>query len=294
MCLLPHAPPCSVSPSTMSSHQDPYHCSGPSQIYHESDSESRVVRQLRPPGQSWPPTATISDQSGYYQPQPHESLDPVRDSLEVHDAEVCSCHNFYNPASHPPPLSDPQDMNYAFNYLDLSSSLPSTSLQVPDVGPDTTHATSTNDDHLFHQLPFYYYPGFDHAPYGPAYYPSQGLLHDAHQHPAQDSQSSQDHFTFVYPHLPSTQFLSPSHGGHVYGTDTRAPRPTPDSLTLDGVDTARTNADAGQHSHPSPVATSPSNQTSAPGPSRPPPSSPERKRLLPLSTADELSVSAVC
>ncbi|KAF8551410.1 hypothetical protein OG21DRAFT_287726 [Imleria badia] len=121
----PHVPPCSLPPSTMSSHQDPYHHSDPNPIYYESGSESPVAGQLPPQGQLWPPTATTSDQSGYS--QHHQSLDQVRNLLEAFDVE---------------------DTNYSLNDPGPSCSQSSTSLQDPGVG---TGATYTNVGSL---LPF--------------------------------------------------------------------------------------------------------------------------------------------
>lgn len=223
------------------------------------------------------------------------------------------------------PLSDLQDVGYS-NYPGPSYPLPSTSLQDPGVGTDATHPTFTNvesllpldlhslmiplniqDDipyHPFANLPFYPYPESDHGhsqhqpgytPHGPAHYQTPPLVH---HYPAQrihDSQRFQDLTAHSYPSSSSTQLLSQKHDGPSHRTDTGSARPTPDSSTQDGVNTARTDAGARQHSHPFPVANSPSNQTSAPGPSRPQwPSSPEKKRLLPLTPADEHTVSAVC
>jgi len=314
---------CELGSKTLISLFSQYYYSDSSPNYYESGSESPVAQQLQLSGESWSPTATNDNRNDYSQPR--QSSDLVANLLEVHDAEVCTCHNFDNPAFNIP-LSDLQDVGYP-NYTGPSYPLSSTSLQDPGVGTDATHTTYTNVEsllpldlhslmiplniqdaipyHPFANLPFYPYPEFDHGhsqhqlgytPHGPVHYHTQPLVHDAHQYPAQDihnSPRSQDLIAHTYPGSSSTQLLSPSHGGPVHRTDTRSARLTPDSSTQDGVSTART-ADAGQHSHQFPVANSPSNQTSAPGPSRPWPSSPEKKRLLPLTATDEHTVSAVC
>ncbi|KAH0834765.1 hypothetical protein J3R83DRAFT_10362 [Lanmaoa asiatica] len=273
------------SPSTMSSHQDPYYYSDSSPEYYESGSEPPVARHLRYPVQSWTPVATSGDQSGYS--QPHQSLDSVGNLLEVHEAE---------------------DMRYSLNHPHPNYPAPST-FQDTGLGTDATY---TNDNIPFPplaNLPFYDYSDYDYrhpqypsvyTPCGPAYgYPEQPFEQDVSQsgHHAQDmhtSQASQGPSAHVYAQSLSTQLVSLDCGGPVYQADTGAARPTPDNLALDVVNTVAVelpNAGTIQYSHPSPVATSPSNQTSAPGPSRPLPSSPERKRPWPTTAADEGSTA---
>ena len=138
-----------------------------------------------------------------------------------------------------------------------------------------------------------FYPGAEpsyglpqHQPDYPNYGPFQP--HDAHQHSAQDVQTSQGHFAPFYP-LASSQYLFPGHGGPVYWPDPSAAQLTPNGLLPNGVNTTGPNLGDGQHSHQSPVATSSSNQDPTPGPSRPPPSSPDRKRSLPSPVVSAVS-----
>ena len=122
-----------------------------------------------------------------------------------------------------------------------------------------------------------------------------GILDLYGSHGGYGLQSSQGPPALGYHSSSLTQLPSMGHGGlaPVYGGDSGSVQPTAERLRLDGLNTAMAELAAGQHSLTSPVALSPPNQISAAGPSRPPPGSPERKRLLPLSADEGLSVSAV-
>ncbi|KAG6379616.1 hypothetical protein JVT61DRAFT_10125 [Boletus reticuloceps] len=119
----------------MSSQQDPYHYSGTSPTYDESGSESPVIRQDPSPGQFWSPTAVTGDPSGYSE---HDQVGNLSEISEVDNASSHSFHDFNNPISHPS-FSDPQGMDYPFNYPGLSQPLPDTSSQDPGVGVDATY-----------------------------------------------------------------------------------------------------------------------------------------------------------
>lgn len=218
-------------------------------------------------------------------------------------------------------------MSFSFNH---PYSLQGTSFQDPGAATDATYDVRSlfpfvlysltiplgiqiNSPFDFVHLPFYHYPDFDfqhQSPYAP-----HEPIHDSYGHPSINSappmndsrqyhaltqdihipQTSQCPPAPVYPSSSSAQLPLVDRGESVYEGDSRSARPTLGRVPPDG--TARTelpNGHAGRHSHPSPVATSPSLQNPAAGPSRPSPSSPERKRVLPLSADEELSVSAVC
>ncbi|KAG8216392.1 hypothetical protein J3R82DRAFT_6496 [Butyriboletus roseoflavus] len=274
----PH-PPCPRIKGKCSSH-----------IYYESGSGPSVPQYE---GQSWLPTATTGDQNRYS--QPHQSVDSVGILLEAHDAE---------------------DMNYSSNLPFFNCSLPSTPLHDPGITIDATYTNDNIPSHPFANLPFPHHLEIDHRqtqhqrgydPHESVYdYTNEHFVHNAHQPSGGDlayTFTTQNIHTFqttqglsppVYPYMPSTQLVSVGHGRPVQQNNTRAARPTL-SLRLDRVDTATVvlpNADTRQYSHLSsvPVATPPS-QSFAPGPSRPLPSSPERKRLLPLSADDEHSTA---
>lgn len=127
---------CAVGGKTLTSMSSSYYYSDTSQVYYESESGPSVP-QLE--GQSWQPTATADDQTGYS--QPHQSVDRVGILLNVHDAEVFSCHNSDNTSIHSSSLSGLQDMNYSPNHPCSTYSLPSTPLHDPGI---MTNATYTN------------------------------------------------------------------------------------------------------------------------------------------------------
>ncbi|KAF8434600.1 hypothetical protein L210DRAFT_941978 [Boletus edulis BED1] len=270
----------------MSSQQDPYHYSGTIPTYDESGSESPVTRQVPSPGQLWSPTAVTGDPSGYSE---HDQVGNLSEVSDVDNANSHSFHDFNNPISHP--FSDPQDMDYPFNYPGPSQPLPGTSSQDPGIGVDATYI----DVNPFVDSPFYYaefghghpqYPS-DYIPYSDYDLQLQSPAHYTYQPPAQDLHTQIPHapFALIDPSMSWTQHSSLSLGEPVYQADYS----TPGSLMLHGhgANAASTlDPIAGQHSHYSPVATS-SNQRSAPVTSHPSPSSPDRERRRP-STAESL------
>ncbi|KAF9236046.1 hypothetical protein BU15DRAFT_64324 [Melanogaster broomeanus] len=241
----------------MSSHQEPYPDSdqgqrdcaggaGPS-APHPSSWSARPA----PLRQSWPSTLTTIDQSG------HEQLsqfnDPVGSLLQGHDAE---------------------DMFSHYPHSDAVYAAPSTSSNIPPVYAENGFTLDNVPFDPFANLSLH---GHSDPVYGQA--PEHQMIYGPYWP------------TYINPQQTNLQQLgngpqaadpSPVQARPMLAVDTSA-RSSPGGLSLRSASTGTIslfNAEAGQHSHPSPVTTDLTQAFPVPGTSRAVPSSPEKRRLL--------------